>query len=165
MKWSVRRSRATPVPKRVPPRSRPVANNFPWAHVAPTEALPEQEVALQQFIDELHSKDSPNFHHWLTAQEFGERFGLAKPDLDTVAAWLESTASTLTSSIPAACSSISPAPLPKCARPSKPKSLPQCRGEKHVGNISDPAFAALSLRCCRHPSLARLPSSCDAPSA
>src|SRR5580704_17086553 len=39
---------------------------------------PEQEQALQQFIDQLHAKGSPNFHHWLTAQEFGERFGLAK---------------------------------------------------------------------------------------
>jgi len=51
---------------------------------------PEQEKALQQFIDELHSPSSPNFHHWLTAQEFGERFGLAQPDLDAVTSWLRS---------------------------------------------------------------------------
>src|SRR6266852_2316690 len=51
---------------------------------------PEQELALQQFIDELHTKGSPNFHHWLTAMEFGERFGLSQQDLDAITAWLES---------------------------------------------------------------------------
>ena len=51
---------------------------------------PEQELALQQFLDELQSKSSPNFHHWLSAQEFGERFGLTKSDLDVVIGWLES---------------------------------------------------------------------------
>ena len=49
-----------------------------------------QEKALQQFIDELHTHGSPNFHRWITAQEFGERFGLAPEDLDTVTGWLQS---------------------------------------------------------------------------
>src|SRR5713226_4828867 len=51
---------------------------------------PAQEQALQQFIDELHTQGSPNFHHWITAQEFGDRLGLAQPDLDAVTAWLQS---------------------------------------------------------------------------
>ena len=51
---------------------------------------PEQERELQQFIDELTDSFSPNFHHWPTAKEFGERFGLARQDLDTVKRWLES---------------------------------------------------------------------------
>ena len=51
---------------------------------------PEREQALQQFIDELHREGSPNFHHWITAQEFGERFGVAQQDLDTITRWLES---------------------------------------------------------------------------
>ncbi len=29
-------------------------------------------------------------HHWLTAKEFGERFGAAKPDLDAITSWLQS---------------------------------------------------------------------------
>src|SRR5437660_9928643 len=69
----------------------PVANDFAMEHMLlQLKRSPEQELALQQFIDELHTKGSPNFHHWLTAQEFGERFGLAKPDLDAVTGWLES---------------------------------------------------------------------------
>jgi len=51
---------------------------------------PEQERELRQFIDELHDSSSPNFHHWLTAKEFGERFGAAKPDLDAITSWLQS---------------------------------------------------------------------------
>src|ERR1700752_2417323 len=51
---------------------------------------PEQEKALQQFVDDLHNQGSPNFHHWLTAQQFGERVGLAQTDLDTVTSWLRS---------------------------------------------------------------------------
>src|SRR5258708_38492057 len=68
-----------------------VANDFPLEHMLlQLKRSPEQEQALQQFIDELQKKGSPNFHHWLTAQEFGERFGLTKPDLDAVTGWLES---------------------------------------------------------------------------
>jgi hypothetical protein len=51
---------------------------------------PEQERELLQFIDELQIPSSPNFHHWLTAKEYGERFGLATQDLDVITRWLES---------------------------------------------------------------------------
>ncbi len=51
---------------------------------------PAQEQALRQYIDDLHKPASPNYHRWLTAQEFGQRFGLAKQDLDTITSWLES---------------------------------------------------------------------------
>src|SRR5713226_5673420 len=68
-----------------------VANDFPMEHMLlQLKRSPEQEQAVQQFIDELQVKSSPNFHHWVTAQEFGERFGLAQPDLDAVTGWLES---------------------------------------------------------------------------
>src|SRR5258708_14616671 len=68
-----------------------VANDFSLEHMLlKLNRSPEQEKALQQFIDELHTKGSPSFHHWLTAQEFGERFGLAKPDLEAITAWLQS---------------------------------------------------------------------------
>ncbi|HET8926122.1 MAG TPA: S53 family peptidase, partial [Candidatus Acidoferrum sp.] len=66
-----------------------VPDAFPMEHMLlQLKRSPEQEKALQQFIDELHKQGSPNFQHWLTAQEFGERFGLAQPDLDAITAWL-----------------------------------------------------------------------------
>lgn len=51
---------------------------------------PEQERALDQLIDQVHDPKSPNFHHWLTAQEFGQRYGLAAEDLTTISGWLQS---------------------------------------------------------------------------
>jgi hypothetical protein len=49
---------------------------------------PEQEVALQKLMDEQQSKDSPNFHQWLTPQQFGARFGPADADVQAVTDWL-----------------------------------------------------------------------------
>jgi hypothetical protein len=51
---------------------------------------PEQEVALQQFMAEQMSKESPNFHKWLTPQQFGQQFGPADADIQTVTSWLAS---------------------------------------------------------------------------
>src|SRR5207248_8406063 len=69
----------------------PVPNDFAMEHMLlQLKRSPEQEQALQQFLDELHAAGSPNFHHWLTAQELGERFGVAKSDLSGVTSWLES---------------------------------------------------------------------------
>jgi Pro-kumamolisin, activation domain/Bacterial Ig-like domain (group 3) len=49
---------------------------------------PEQEAGLQQFMAEQLSKDSPNFHKWLTPQQFGQQFGPADADIQTVTDWL-----------------------------------------------------------------------------
>src|SRR5205823_3493397 len=49
---------------------------------------PEQEAALQQFMAEQQVKDSPNFHKWLTPQQFGAQFGPADADIQTVTNWL-----------------------------------------------------------------------------
>ncbi len=51
---------------------------------------PDQERELEKFIDDLHDPSSPTFHRWLTAREFGARFGVAKRDRDAIKAWLRS---------------------------------------------------------------------------
>ncbi|HUO16604.1 MAG TPA: S53 family peptidase [Verrucomicrobiae bacterium] len=51
---------------------------------------PEQEQALRQYIDDLHNPKSANYHQWLTSEQFGEQYGLAQDDLDTISQWLES---------------------------------------------------------------------------
>src|ERR1700682_1225261 len=50
---------------------------------------PEQERALQQYLEELQTPGSPNFQRWLTAKEFGQRFGVASIDIDTLTRWLQ----------------------------------------------------------------------------
>lgn len=54
------------------------------------ERSPEQEAALQQLMAEQMSKESPNFHKWLTPEEFGRQFGPANADIETVTSWLAS---------------------------------------------------------------------------
>src|SRR5712692_7670400 len=49
---------------------------------------PEQETALQKLMEEQQSKDSPNFHKWLTPQQFGAQFGPADEDIQAVIDWL-----------------------------------------------------------------------------
>jgi subtilase family serine protease len=68
-----------------------VADNLSMEHMMlQLSRSPEQERELRQFIEELTDSSSPNFHHWLTAKEFGQRFGLATQDLDAITRWLES---------------------------------------------------------------------------
>lgn len=81
----------------VRPEARPendhgiVADSLPMEHMLlQLRRPPAQERALEHFIDELHTKESPNFHHWINARKFGERFGLPTHELDVITRWLES---------------------------------------------------------------------------
>jgi subtilase family serine protease len=68
-----------------------VADAIPMQHMLlQLKHSPQQQAALQEFIDELQTPGSPDFHHWLTAQEFGARFGVASSDLDAITGWLRS---------------------------------------------------------------------------
>src|SRR5205807_8099173 len=55
---------------------------------------PEQEAALQQFMAEQMSNESPNFHKWLSPQKFGALYGASDADIQTVTSWLSSHGST-----------------------------------------------------------------------
>jgi hypothetical protein len=50
----------------------------------------DQEAALRQLLDDQQSKASPNYHAWLTPDQFGKQFGPADEDLQTVTDWLTS---------------------------------------------------------------------------
>jgi subtilase family serine protease len=67
-----------------------VAEEFPMEHMQLLLRRPaEQEQALRKFIDELHDPNSPNYHQWMTAEQFGEKWGLAQEDIASVTRWLE----------------------------------------------------------------------------
>lgn len=53
-------------------------------------ASPEQENDLTQFLRNLQTRGRPEYHHWLTPQAFGERFGVAPSDLAAIRTWLQS---------------------------------------------------------------------------
>ncbi len=50
----------------------------------------EQEASLKDLLDEQQMKSSANYHHWLTPEEFGKRFGPADADIQVVTDWLTS---------------------------------------------------------------------------
>jgi len=66
-----------------------VADDFPLEHLhLQLKRSPEQELAVDAFIDALHDPKSPEFHKWLSAKDFGAQFGAAASDLVTVQGWL-----------------------------------------------------------------------------
>jgi subtilase family serine protease len=68
-----------------------VPDNLAMAHMQLLlRRSPAQEHALEQLIDQLHDRASPNYHHWLTPEEFGQEFGLGGADIQTITGWLTS---------------------------------------------------------------------------
>jgi hypothetical protein len=52
---------------------------------------PEAELRLQRRLADLQDSDSPNFHRWLTPEQFGAEFGPAPEAIDRVTDWLQSS--------------------------------------------------------------------------
>ncbi len=50
---------------------------------------PEQEAALEALLDQQQDNSSPNYHNWLTPEQFGQQFGPANQDVQAVTSWLE----------------------------------------------------------------------------
>src|SRR5271157_848131 len=50
---------------------------------------PEQETALQQFLEDAHTLGGPSYHKWLTPEQFGKLYGPADSDVAAVTAWLQ----------------------------------------------------------------------------
>jgi subtilase family serine protease len=48
-----------------------------------------QQQALTQYLVDLQSPGSPNYHKWLTPAQYGARFGVSDSDLATVQNWLQ----------------------------------------------------------------------------
>ncbi len=49
-----------------------------------------QQADLDRLLEEQRDPSSSNYHHWLTPEQFGDRFGLAPDDYSAVVSWLGS---------------------------------------------------------------------------
>ncbi len=49
----------------------------------------EQQAALSQLMADQYNTASPSFHQWLTPEQFGQQFGPADADIETVTSWLQ----------------------------------------------------------------------------
>jgi hypothetical protein len=54
------------------------------------QRTPAQESALRELIREQSTPGSPNYHKWLTPDQFGKQFGPADEDIAILGAWLSS---------------------------------------------------------------------------
>src|SRR5580700_2934820 len=50
----------------------------------------DQQAALKQLLAEQQDPSSPNYHKWLTPEQFGQRFGLSSADIVKITRWLRS---------------------------------------------------------------------------
>jgi hypothetical protein len=103
----------------------------------------EQEQALEQFIAQQQAIGSPNFQQWINAQQFGERFGLAKQDLDAITGWLERQGFKVNLVYPSGMV-IDFSGTARHVREAFQTEIHylDVRGEKHFGNVRDPRIPA-----------------------
>ena len=50
---------------------------------------------LEAFLTDQQTPSSPNYHRWLTPEQFGDRFGLTPNDLGKITGWLKSAGFTV----------------------------------------------------------------------
>ena len=50
----------------------------------------DQESALRKLLDDQQDKHSPNYHKWMTPEQFGAQFGPTDADMQTIKSWLQS---------------------------------------------------------------------------
>ncbi|HEX4582497.1 MAG TPA: protease pro-enzyme activation domain-containing protein [Acidobacteriaceae bacterium] len=68
----------------------PAPSNLSGRMLLVLKRSPEQESALQALIASQQDPHSPNYHKWLTPEDFGKRFGVADSDVQTVTSYLSS---------------------------------------------------------------------------
>jgi subtilase family serine protease len=51
---------------------------------------PQQEYALRTLLDNQQDKHSPNYHQWLTPEQYGKQFGPTDADMQLITGWLQS---------------------------------------------------------------------------
>jgi subtilase family serine protease len=104
---------------------------------------PETEQALEQYIHDLTDSHSPHFHHWLTAQQFGEQYGPAPEDIDTIVQWLTSSGFVVNSVYPNGVV-IDFSGTVRQVREAFHTEIHRLvvKGVKHIANMSDPKIPA-----------------------
>jgi subtilase family serine protease len=121
-----------------------LSNNYRLEHMMlQLQRAPEQEAALRQYLDAVEKPGSPNYHQWITAQEYGDRYGLAQQDLDKITGWLNSHGMTVNVVYPSRMVidfSGTAGQVSEALR-TEVHSL-EVNGVKHIANMSDPRIPA-----------------------
>jgi uncharacterized protein (TIGR03437 family) len=87
--------RRVALPGHVSPRLKSAVD---WGPVDPSMELPyvtmvlkpsaSQQADLDQLLAQQQDPASPNYHRWLTPEQYADRFGVSQSDIDKIVAWL-----------------------------------------------------------------------------
>jgi subtilase family serine protease len=124
-----------------------VADSMPVDHLLlQLKRAPERDVALKQYINDLHDPRSPNFHQWLTPELFAQHFGVAEPDVAAVTDWLTSRGFTVNGVTPSGLTIdfSGTAGQVRSALRTELHHL-SVKGVHHIANVSDPQVPAALL--------------------
>lgn len=67
----------------------PVPASTPLNHILLLlRRSPERQQALEEFMRQQYDPNSPNFHRWLTPEQFGKLYGPSPQDVDKITGWL-----------------------------------------------------------------------------
>ncbi len=76
----------------------PVDGSLQMNHVyLVLQRSPEQQGDLENFLERVQQPGAEEYHHWLTPEQFGRRFGMASADVEKITDWLESQGITVNS--------------------------------------------------------------------
>lgn len=121
-----------------------VLDHLPMDHMLlQLQRSPDLEQALDQYMKDLQNPTSPNYHRWLTPAQFGEKFGVAQTDIDTITSWLQSQGFTVNQVYPNKMTidfSGTASQVHQAFR-TEIHNL-DVNGEAHIANMSDPQIPA-----------------------
>jgi subtilase family serine protease len=121
-----------------------VSDSLPMDHMQLLlKRSPASEQAVEKFVADLHDPASPDYHQWLTAEQFGERFGVAESEIRAVTNWLQSQGFIVNSVYPSKVmiDFSGTAGQVRQAFKTEIHNL-EVKGEKHIANMSDPEVPA-----------------------
>ncbi len=122
----------------------PVDPNLPFDRLLlQLKRPPQMEAAVENFLASQQDPQSANYHKWLTAAQFGERFGAAQQDVAVVTRWLGSHGFAVNEVHPNGMliDFSGTAGQIREAFHTEIHSL-EVNGTRHIGNMSDPQIPA-----------------------
>ena len=103
---------------------------------------PESKARLETLLTQQQDPKSPNYHQWLTPKQFGEQFGPAQADIDTVTGWLVSRGFTIDEIAPSGLAITFSSPDVDTVERAFQTSIMafDIDGRRRQGNITDPSI-------------------------
>jgi subtilase family serine protease len=104
---------------------------------------PAEQKALDVFVESLQQPSSPNYHHWLTPEEFGKRFGADPVDIIRIEDWLKAEGFAIEQIPPGHMQIDFSGTAGQVAKTFRTEihNL-DVGGERHIANMSDPMLPA-----------------------